>query len=1535
MHNVKNYRPLLSLLVAFLLINTQFAMVVMAQETGPPITAPDPATPVLDPADSGNPNTGDELTDLTGDIPNERIDTRSDTGIPVSRSGFACGQEVLDPKERQKFWDETLHKGFVGKEMSSGTPANKNREKTDQESLILPDKEGKLALKQKVPNEKMFPDELAHRLNKHITGAFAFGLEIDDSLRVGRCADVNASCALMGNAMSLRNGGAGIVANVKNVFSDLVSFTKPDDEKYQPPGMTEDEAAFVRAELIQASQDNNVLEAKVASRVVGKPISNSILAGSFKATMNSNCTNAACYINTYSMFDKLFNAYVSTDMLLGSFGPTLFNQAKKAFGYVGSRQPFFKIGDTALAKRIKSLYARPGGLYHRYVLNRQYRRVQQEALPFDNIIAEKKFVIQGGGFNAMWNGVIEKELVPKYTTKEAKGKVYDYIVSMKKMAKMWDLEAKLAQEELAAVARSGLKSTDPAMIQARIKAAGIMGNMYHEVDDATGLDIPEWVLNHKSLNWQKYAVKNVGSGEYVQPAVDSDFADIIFQKLHKSGHFHFDPDDIKAYKTTLENAGDKLVLYSPTAKGNMIAQVGRADIEGAATQGLHAGAFAKLDDGTLVPFQPQNVKYILKKSAGDVQLFGGGYEKVREISAQDMADVLLGPRVSWRTAAWSRNSDTMLQWAREHNWQFRKHYANLLDKAAAYEDQIIRTYLDPKGGLKWTAYPFAFWAGKRGFGSEDLSLYQLPDTWKSLEISLGSTRIYEDGFIDFFANDGSDQGDVFVAFLNKLPWKMVLNKVSETFNPVHDTFMSLTSGEMRNETGNLITYVSGPQDCPGCGITLSSQNLRTFNPNFHAPERLETFILEDTPADQKKIGQTLVAYTRHTDIKGQTDELESGGINLEEAIRKKETCTDKVAALNAHLPIVGSLLPDGAAIGGVLAFGENIGYALFTWGGFLGSVVQQVLIAPQLQDCVDTEEGYFVHFFSPAPEQAKGQEETGELGTEKVAELVKNGTDRVLDSLQGRDSTPAMSETPDGKLPQDGPPQASQTWTQNATDDLRDQIEELVQNAETKDLVEAVVTAEGPNTGQFTGMHLFYLWNQGGSEANPSKYRTEGKELVTDGNTIVENNFKDGKVRINGQDVITDPDIARMNAENLNIPAYEYPNRLTKIGLPTDSTEVIFVMDYRGDVKVLNLMVLDCIKAGVMEQTGVPLDSENLSEVFGPATAIVTDSHPNIHPDAIQRRITAEGTPRKIADGENATAEILANTFTLLSPVLGGTPDVGKMQSIQFTNGVIVYKPETNELIVWLKRNEKAILNQNDVAGLRATKTTSKNPLTNCDEPAINLDVSGNPNSEMSQYKAGLFNQSLEKMGPYKIFDTPTKRFIFYSKVENNACVPYFKVIDKATGETLVDQPITSIEQTPTGVKVTTADGKDHTLDFSSENGRPILSYNGRPETLTSAQGENGAFWYDPEKGLWYTENAQLLPLLEAFKKSGISTQVGPDGRVTSQASGNVLNLNVGGDNGLGFNLPSLPEQPLMLALFVCGLIGILFVIRMREIEID
>ncbi|MDO8625449.1 MAG: hypothetical protein Q7R47_05175, partial [Candidatus Diapherotrites archaeon] len=393
-----------------------------------------------------------------------------------------------------------------------------------------------------------------------------------------------------------------------------------------------------------------------------------------------------------------------------------------------------------------------------------------------------------------------------------------------------------------------------------------------------------------------------------------------------------------------------------------------------------------------------------------------------------------------------------------------------------------------------------------------------------------------------------------------------------------------------------------------------------------ADQRLQTFILENTPADQKDVGQTLIAYTRHTNLKGTSKDIKNDlnhGIDLEEALVKKETCSDKVEKVVGGLPLVKSILPSNASVGGLLAFGENIGYAVVPWAGFLGSAVQQILIAPQLQDCVDTQDGYFIHFFSPAPKKAKGNEAPKEIGTQKVADLVKNGSDQIFNALQGKSPQSFPAATPDGRLPQSANPPATttdttappntangltfgsspqdQTWTQSATTSIKDQIDGLVNNAETKDLLEALVTTEGQSSGQFLGMHLFYLWIQGNSEANPANYRTQGKELITDGNTTVENDFNSGKVKVNGKDVITDPDITRMGAENLNGPFYELPNRLTRVGLPTNSTELIFSMNPKGDVLVLNSEVLNCIKSGVLAQTGVPLDSDNLSDAFGSA----------------------------------------------------------------------------------------------------------------------------------------------------------------------------------------------------------------------------------------------------------------------------------------------------------------------------------------------
>ncbi len=1524
------------LLVVFLL-NASFGQAVFAQQ----IPVPPPANPIQEPPISDG--TTMQWDPVTGEpyrppvLPQEIPLVQQQSGLlelnqpsndpnAANRTGFSCSQVEMNPQERQRLWDETLKKGFVGKNFDSGTPAKPFRPALDQNQVIIPEEQGKLAVKQEIPNQKIDPEEIAHLLNKYHKGSFTIGILLPDSLRAGRCKDLNSGCALMGKNLSLRNSGKGIVENYKNVWNDLSEWAKFDEPKPGVQPLPKEELKAVQSELAFTSEVKQ-LPVKTAQRTQGKIIPNSILSESFSSSMNSNCTSASCTINTYSMFDKMFNAYLSGSMLLTSFGPTFLNQAKRAIGYskrrlFGAVPPVFN----SFQKRLKSAYMLPDSWYTKWVMNNQYQRIRSKALALDNELIPAQKVLEGGGFDGWWTPTYKKILEP-VTDPVKRGEYFDYIKSWQRYAHSNELARQLAEEEFAAAA-ANLAPTDPLFAAAKRRFAAKTGRLWRDIDDFTGLDVPQWHLNHKSVNFQKYSVKT-HTGDYVQPAVDSDYYDAIFKKMESTvlkdsgvpGHanFHFTPEDLANFKISLESKNGKLLLYTIEPQGQAVTSISRDTLEDAISKGNMGNMFARLDNEEFVSLQKQNMEYILKKTTGNVEVFRGGYKETRQMSVDELSDLMLSGRGAKPLKSLARNADTMVATLRENGFEYRHRWGSLLDRYFAQNNQLLKTYLSIKGGAKLTVYPFAFWGFKRGFGQEAISLYQLPDTWTTLEVYHKDSALFDNSFIDFFANDGSDQGDIFVAFLNKLPWKMILDKLSQEFNPINEFYQSITHNEMRDETGNLAVYTSAPQTCSQCSISIQSKDFKTFSPFFSSPQSMNSFILEDTPGNQQDVGQTLIAYASRVNVRGNTNDIESdsgsNGIDLEEAIRNQETCLDKVEKMNQKIPVIGWIAPNllpksagGAAT--TLVFGETLGYALFTWAGFIGSAYQQIILAPELQDCVDTQEGYFIHFFAPVAkkETQKNKETPANLNTSKVSEAIQEGSDKLFSAFQG-DPT---------------------SWTGKAADETKQKINALVQNAETKDLVEAVLKTNGATTGQFSGSHLFYLWLEGGSELTPSSYRTEGKEQITDGNTTVTNDFKKGQVLVNGQPVITNPDIARLSSTNLAGPFQEYPSAITKIGLPANQRSLVFRMNAQSHTVVVEPEVLDCIKQGVLAQTGVGMQFDDLTEVFGLTDSVITDTHPNIYAQPEMERIVAEGIPRKIATGRDSHVDIFSNAETELLPSLDGDNNVGRIKSIQFQDGVIIYKPETNELLVWLKRNAKTIMNQNEVTGLTGKPSSSPNPITNCPEPAIDLSITGDSSSEQALFKAQQFNESLQRFGPFKIFDTPSKRFVFYSGPAPE-CQPRFKIIDKKTGEVLVDQPIQSIEATPNGVKVTTADGKTHDLDFSSEGGKPILTYNGQPEPLLSAQGDKGAFWYDPEKGLWYTENAQLLPLLEAFRSKGMSTQVGPDGKVTSSASGNVLNLNVGSGKEGAFNLPSLPENPLLLALFVLSLVGVLAFLYSRK----
>ena len=102
------------------------------------------------------------------------------------------------------------------------------------------------------------------------------------------------------------------------------------------------------------------------------------------------------------------------------------------------------------------------------------------------------------------------------------------------------------------------------------------------------------------------------------------------------------------------------------------------------------------------------------------------------------------------------------------------------------------------------------------------------------------------------------------------------------------------------------------------------------------------------------------------------------------------------------------------------------------------------------------------------------------------------------------------------------------------------------------------------------------------------------------------------------------------------------------------------------------------------------------------------------------------------------------------------------------------------------------------------------------------------------------------------------------------------------------------------------------------------------PETLTMARGPNGAFWYDPEEELWRPYNAQLLPLIEAFKTRGFDTRHREDCSSTTLPGSNTMNIEFGGAAETPFNLPSMPVEPIALLLFVISFFAAICIARTK-----
>ncbi|MBI5884546.1 hypothetical protein HZB89_00430, partial [archaeon] len=841
-------------------------------------------------------------------------------------------------------------------------------------------------------------------------------------------------------------------------------------------------------------------------------------------------------------------------------------------------------------------------------------------------------------------------------------------------------------------------------------------------------------------------------------------------------------------------------------------------------------------------------------------------------------------------------------------------FFSAVDYFAGMSTDFFDYYSTKQGFLKWTVTPFAAWHLKKGLGEQKASTYLLPAEWKWTEViaEQGTAPVYDDAYIDFFSHEGSDESDLFKNFINS--WAFIYTNVARTVGESLDIeapMNAIAGSYMKHVPDNLAFYVSGPKDCASCSLTSSIEGT-SAKLGFLTGKEYNAYLLENTKGTE---GQALAGFTHHSDIRGErTGESGLTNINLAESQRTGAVCSQKLSELGGPFGIFAKA---GAAIFGSESAGAAIGaeslttlaYVLpnivpipgfSTWAGFgIGtafSILEQQYFSDKLAGCVDDEEGYYMHMFIPF----KKSQPSNTQATEQLGGLINQGKNAISSVLGADLNNSAFSQQMDG---------------------VKKQVDKLLGNASAKDIVEAIVSFDNAN-GVVTGINLFYLWVQGKGVLQPSTYEQASKalEFINDpaSGIKLEFNGPEGSLKANGVEIIgpDKADFVRLSTTDLGIPAKIIPMKLSYVQLP-GSNSLMFDIDEKGTLTVKDSSVLECIKQAVKNQSGRELTSSNLRSFMGSVTKVITTTHKQVVPTG--SGIIANDVDRKIINGEGAI-EVLGSRETLIKP--HDNPSVGRMISVQFSNGFIIYKPESNELILWIKNT--AELSASDIGSAEMKLTTATNPLNNCAEPAVNFKVNGMPENELSQKKADEFNQSLDSVGPFQMLETQTNTFIFYSELVNGECKQKMKVINKKTGE-VKDYGIQSIEETPNGCRVIDDTGKPHDFEFSAEDGRPLLKYNDLVDTLLKAQGRNGAFWFDPEKGMWYTTNGQLIPLLEAFKQAGLTAKANPDGTVTGTAAGNPLfvqPVSAGGPNFLA-SLPSVPEDKLLLLLFIAGIVGL------------
>ncbi|MFA6269530.1 MAG: hypothetical protein WC652_06955, partial [archaeon] len=815
--------------------------------------------------------------------------TSSTTPTTTSIPAGSCSVSKLSPTEAKDIMNLT-HEGFAGGVITTGTDANDSKARDiGDTSLVGTELGGNKAVKVEAPNYAASADKFSFLDGQSFTGPFGIGIIIDDTMRIGRCTNLSQSqCLINGEGLKVRTSGVGFKEDMVDAFKSVVGATK----NVAQSQLSTSDYTKLRGNYV----DINSNDFKTGTFGEGEAVSNSILTNQYTAKNATTCNNSACTISTYSTFDKYFNAWMTTDMVVSNIGPMLLQksgklltQAYKSFGGDPLKSKFGLQIPQVLRDKITGLTS-PMSLFGSHRDARFKAMMHESGL---SSILEEKLVINKALWSSGAKGEVTKLTDPSSPlwklSADKREKAFEAIEHLSAYARASISQLDEAKVTYDAAVKAAEAITDPALKTAAIKAAKVDYGMKAAVnlddwDETLALDFEDWAkANDDLFSFGGYAVKKNGDW-----ANDTGYVDISsgqpfnFKRVVQqfgatdgtggSWAKWASSNDSSTFKVAADGAS--LQLYKIAPKEVIAENIGLQDLRFHLSKMGPSTYSIKFPDGTYRPLNEASIKYIEASPTlpGHVSIYNSGYVPAEPLTPEDFANRITDKRIVGRPKTAVRNLDDLKNGLIQNDFAPRK-FTSLLDQQYAAEgDMVSKYYKQPVTGVyKGLVLPVLYWDFKQGFGNysgnKDYSAFLLPDSWSTLSVTQGVDKVYSDSYIDFFVNEGSDQGDMFKRAFTAVPlvWTKIVQMTAETNQTVKDTLSKVSggffegSGAMRDTVGDVAFY-SHNENCSGCSedFTFSNGYLQM---GLAAPVQLKAFFLEaNTPEEKIKTGTTLISY---------------------------------------------------------------------------------------------------------------------------------------------------------------------------------------------------------------------------------------------------------------------------------------------------------------------------------------------------------------------------------------------------------------------------------------------------------------------------------------------------------------------------------------------------------------------------------------------------------------------------------------------------------------------------------------------------